>query len=56
MGKISGKFHMKRKPISNFIKFSMLLSTPPPPCPFFFLSQKLDGRGQALKYFYLSCY
>lgn len=49
MGKISGKFHMKRKPISNFIKFSMLLSSPSAPCPLFFLSQKLDGRGQALK-------
>lgn len=29
---------------------------PPSPRPFFFLSQKLDGRGQASKYFYLSCY
>lgn len=38
MGKISGKFLMKRKPISNFIKFSMLLSSlsPPPVLSFFF--------------------
>lgn len=27
-----------------------------PPRPFFFLSQRLDVRGQDLKYFYLSCY
>lgn len=32
MGKISGKFHMKRKPMSNFIKFSMSF---PPPSIFF---------------------
>lgn len=29
MGKISGKFHMKRKPMSNFIEFSMLSCHPP---------------------------
>lgn len=48
MGKFSRKFHMKRKPMSNSIKFSMLGHHPPPS---FFLSQRLAGRGWGSKLF-----
>lgn len=52
-GKFQGNFTRKGNPWAMSSNFPCSVW---PPHPFFFLSQRLDGRGQATKYFNLSCY